>query len=137
MAVKPQSAGGAKLVGAVAPHAPDPDKTVFVKLVSVDGHAFYIDKECACVSKRIKQLLAGQSSLTATKGDSKFVGFNEDEENPVIYLKDPFDHKKVEKLCQYFYYKHRYDNDPDRRPPFDVPPEMAVDLMRLAMELHC
>jgi transcription elongation factor B subunit 1 len=133
-----QTADKNKLVGAVSPNVPDPDATEFVRIVSVDGHVFLIDRQCACVSTRIKHLLAGTSTaMTATKSDSKYVSFNDNEEDPVIQLKDPFDHKKVEKLCQYFYYKHRYDNDPDRRPPFDVPEDMAVDLMRLALELQC
>lgn len=38
----------------------------------------------------------------------------------------------LEKAIQYFYYKHRYDNDPDNRPAFNVPPEMALDLMLVA-----
>jgi transcription elongation factor B subunit 1 len=135
-ALTPNTSKG-MLVGAVAPNLPDPDATQFVKLVSVDGHEFLIDRNCACVSKRIKHLLAGHSALSATKGDSKYVMYNDNEYEPVIYLKDPFDRHKVEKLCQYFYYKHRYDNDPDRRPNFEIPIEMAVDLMRLAMELQC
>ena len=38
----------------------------------------------------------------------------------------------LEKAIQYFHYKYRYDNDPDNRPPFQVPPEMALDLMLVA-----
>jgi hypothetical protein len=133
----PGSAPKAPLVGAVAPNRPDPEKAKFVKIVSVDGHVFFIDRECACVSKRIKQMLSGHSTMSTTKAESRYVHFNDNDEDPVITLKDPFDQRKVEKLCQYFYHKHLYDNDPDRRPNFEVAPEMAVDLMRLAMELQC
>eukprot|EP00995_Heteronema_vittatum_P013028 NODE_907_length_1142_cov_37.551693_g627_i0.p9 GENE.NODE_907_length_1142_cov_37.551693_g627_i0~~NODE_907_length_1142_cov_37.551693_g627_i0.p9 ORF type:complete len:64 (+),score=32.86 NODE_907_length_1142_cov_37.551693_g627_i0:34-225(+) len=46
------------------------------------------------------------------------------------------DARVLEKAVQYFHYKHRYETDPDNRPPFQVPPEMALDLMLVAHYLE-
>ena len=43
----------------------------------------------------------------------------------------------LEKAVQYFYFKRRYDNDPDHRPEFHVPPEMALELIKVATMLQC
>jgi transcription elongation factor B subunit 1 len=38
--------------------------------------------------------------------------------------------RALEKCCQYFYYKLRYSNVPSKSiPQFDVPPELALELL--------
>ncbi|KAJ9461936.1 Transcription elongation factor B polypeptide 1 [Diplonema papillatum] len=44
--------------------------------------------------------------------------------------------KILEKAIQYVY-NLRYDNNPDDRPDFDVPPPIALDLMIVASYLGC
>ncbi|KAJ9461935.1 Elongin-C [Diplonema papillatum] len=96
------------------------DVSTLVTLIGMDESTFIIDKKCAMVSKRIKSQLE-----ELKEGDAPVVRF------PSIRP------EILEKAIQYFYYKHRYDNDPDDRPDFDVPPPIALDLMIVASYLGC
>eukprot|EP01012_Entosiphon_sulcatum_P018641 TRINITY_DN2339_c0_g1_i1.p1 TRINITY_DN2339_c0_g1~~TRINITY_DN2339_c0_g1_i1.p1 ORF type:complete len:115 (+),score=10.02 TRINITY_DN2339_c0_g1_i1:87-431(+) len=97
------------------------DPSSVIRLISRDGCEFIVDRSCALISKTIKAML--------TAGN-----FHEQKEG-VIQLPS-IDSHLLEKAIQYFYYKHRYDNDPDHRPNFPVPPEIALDLMLVAHYLE-
>ncbi|GAX84147.1 hypothetical protein CEUSTIGMA_g11570.t1 [Chlamydomonas eustigma] len=90
-----------------------------VKLVSREGFEFIIDYKAACVSNTIRNMLSSQGSFTETElGEVKFP------EIPTPIL---------EKVCQYFYYKLRYQNSTTKNiPEFQVPPEIALELLMAA-----
>lgn len=46
---------------------------------------------------------------------------------PVIHLEA--DGEVLEKMIQYFYYKTRWDKNPDERPAFHIDPTLALNLM--------
>eukprot|EP00759_Apiculatamorpha_spiralis_P009632 PhF_6_TR16798/c0_g1_i1/m.25373/K03872/TCEB1; transcription elongation factor B, polypeptide 1 len=101
------------------------DPKNMVHLISKEGHEFIVDYGCACVSKLIKTTLEGGGKEGVHVVDGNRITF---EDIPTDVL---------EKAIQYFYYKTRYDNDPDRRPKFEVPPMMALQLMMAAKTLQC
>mmetsp|Transcript_26462 Transcript_26462/g.86783 ORF Transcript_26462/g.86783 Transcript_26462/m.86783 type:complete len:101 (-) Transcript_26462:622-924(-) len=86
-----------------------------VKLISAEGFEFIVDREAACVSKTIKNMLSSQGSFTETElGEIKF---------PEITT------EILEKVCQYMYFKLRY-NGSQVIPEFkQVTPEHALPLL--------
>ena len=96
---------------------------MFVILLLLPLHTeseFIIDRQCAYMSKHIK------TQLEELK----------ESDEQVLHFPDIQPHI-LEKAVQYFYYKHRYDNDPEERADFDVPPTIALDLMIVASYLGC
>lgn len=83
-----------------------------IKLISAEGHEFYIHRKCAMVSGAIKNVLAGQ--FAESRGEVRFP------EIPGVIL---------ERVIQYMYYKVRYTNSTLRVPNFKVEPEMALELL--------
>jgi|EP00670_Eutreptiella_braarudii_P019905 transcription elongation factor B subunit 1 len=115
---KPPGKGAPPPEGEAVDKTPAFDVTQTVRLVSKDGFEFVLHKNCAMVSKTVKTMLnSPQSTKEMQEG--------------MIHLPS-IDAPVLEKAIQYFHYKYRYDNDPDNRPPFQVPPEMALDLMLVA-----
>lgn len=90
-----------------------------VKLVSAEGFEFIIDYKAACVSNTIRNMLSSQGSFTETElGEVKFPEIS----TPIL-----------EKVCQYFYYKLRYQNSTTKNiPEFKVQPEIALELLMAA-----
>eukprot|EP00744_Colponema_vietnamica_P012509 GILI01017551.1.p1 GENE.GILI01017551.1~~GILI01017551.1.p1 ORF type:complete len:212 (+),score=29.44 GILI01017551.1:56-691(+) len=43
----------------------------------------------------------------------------------------------LEIVIRYLHYHHRYEKEPEGRPQFEVPPEMALDLISVATLLQC
>ena len=86
-----------------------------IKLISAEGHEFIVDRRCACVSKTIEAMLEG--SFAESKGEIRFPELS----TPIL-----------EKVLQYFYYKVRYANGKQKAPEFQIPPEMAVELLMAA-----
>ena len=91
-----------------------------IKLVSAEGHEFYVDKRCAMVSGTIKSILSGQ--FAERRGEVRFP------EIPGIIL---------EKVIQYLYYKVRYTNSVQRIPDFQIEPELGLELLKAANYLDC
>ena len=83
---------------AVADAQPAP----YVKLISAEGHEFFVDRKCAQTSGTIKAMLSG--SFTESSGEIKFPEIS----TPIL-----------EKVIQYFYYKASYKNSQVRIPEFD------------------
>ncbi|KAF6258778.1 BTB/POZ protein [Scenedesmus sp. NREL 46B-D3] len=90
-----------------------------VKLISAEGYEFIIDYKAACLSNTIRNMLSSQGSFTETEqGEVKF---------PEIST------TILEKVCQYFYYKLRYQNSTTRNiPEFKVAPDIALELLMAA-----
>jgi transcription elongation factor B subunit 1 len=106
------------------------EPSTFVKLISMEGHVFIVDKQCAKVSKLIKSYLSGQTNVS-----TKDVTWDEANKDVVRF---PFiAGKHLEATIQYFYFKVRFEKDPDNRPEFHVAPEMALDLIKVATLLQC
>jgi len=42
----------------------------------------------------------------------------------------------LEKICEYFYYKERYKDTEGSIPEFQIPPEMALELLTMADFLY-
>jgi transcription elongation factor B subunit 1 len=98
----------------------DESHSSVVKLISAEGHEFFVDRRCAMVSGTIKAMLQGQFS--ESRGEIRFP------EIPAIVL---------EKAIQYLYYKVRYTNSTQRIPDFDIDPALALDLLMVANYLDC
>ncbi|KAH8050515.1 hypothetical protein JL720_15371 [Aureococcus anophagefferens] len=113
---------------AVATSAMDSDdvkQTPYVKLISAEGHEFWVDRKCANTSGTIKAMLSGPrlaqrprapwlsaraGQFTESSGEIKFPEIS----TPIL-----------EKVIQYFYYKLRYTNSQVRIPVPDRPRDGA------------
>jgi hypothetical protein len=98
----------------------DSSTTKMVKLISAEGHEFFVDRRCALVSGTIKQMLSGQ--FAESRGEVKFP------EIPAVIL---------EKVIQYLYYKVRFTNGTMRVPEFEIEPELSLELLMAANYLDC
>jgi elongin-C len=87
----------------------------FIKLVSAEGHEFFVDRQCAMVSGTIKAMLEGQ--FAENRGE--------------VRLPEIAGHV-LEKVIQYMYYKVRYTNSPHRVPQFNIEPEIALETLMCA-----
>jgi len=96
------------------------DAGPLIKLISAEGHEFYVHKKCAMVSGTIKMMLSGQ--FAESRGEVRFP------EIPGIIL---------ERVVQYLYYKVRYTNSSQRVPNFSIEPEMSLELLIAANYLDC
>ena len=117
-----------------------------VKLISAEGHEFWVDRKCACISGTIKAMLSGTrgeggcvSSCLHTRGacpvraraPGQFVESSGEIKFPDIHT------AILEKVIQYFYYKVRYTNSNVRIPEFPIEPEIALELLMAANYLEC
>ncbi|KAG5461526.1 MAG: BTB/POZ protein [Olpidium bornovanus] len=118
-----------------------------VKLISADGLEFIIDRKCAMASGTMKNMLSSPGASgsfftnplcpalspvpfvwgSSPAGFEKKVGKAEKEGLGAIIL---------EKVCQYLYYKVRYDSaaadSSTEIPEFHVEPELALELLMAA-----
>lgn len=97
--------------------------SMYVKLISSDGHEFIIKRECALVSQTIKAMLSGPGQ------------FAEDEITEVKFRDIPS--YILQKMCEYFTYKVHYTNSSQDIPEFPISPESAVDCLMAANFLNC
>eukprot|EP00743_Colponemidia_sp_Colp-15_P005424 GILK01005830.1.p1 GENE.GILK01005830.1~~GILK01005830.1.p1 ORF type:complete len:116 (+),score=15.87 GILK01005830.1:47-349(+) len=90
----------------------------FVKIISSEGHEFYLEKKYAMVSGTIRSMLTGPGQFSETQlGEVRF---------PEISA------PLLEKVIQYFHYKHRYTNSDTPIPEFKIEPESALELLMAA-----
>ncbi|KAK6031467.1 putative flagellar protein FliS [Ostertagia ostertagi] len=90
-----------------------PDAT-YVKLVSSDGHQFFIKKELALTSGTIKAMLSGPGQYSGERKSHV-----------------------LQKVCQYFAYKVRYTSSATEIPEFSITPDVALELLMAANFLDC
>ncbi|GBG31385.1 Elongin-C [Hondaea fermentalgiana] len=95
-------------------------KRTYVKLISAEGHEFFLDKEVAMIATTISAMLTG--NFSESKGEIRF---------PEIST------KVLEKVVQYLHYKQKYTNSSQPIPEFDIDPEMVADLLMAANFLNC
>jgi transcription elongation factor B subunit 1 len=91
-----------------------------IKLISGEGHEFFVDRRCAMVSGTIKAMLSGQ--FAESRGEVRFP------EIPGVVL---------ERVIQYLYYKVRHTHSSQRVPNFEVEPEIALELLMASNYLDC
>lgn len=89
-----------------------------VKLISAEGHEFFVDRKAAMVSGTIKSMLSGPGAFTEQQlGEITFREIS----TPIL-----------EKVNQYFYYKLKYTNNTSEIPEFSIEPEIALELLMAA-----
>ena len=99
------------------------ERDKYVRLISAEGVDFYVERKAACVSNTIKQMLGTDSTYqgslswelctvegaqVASTGCIPAGGFIEGEKGEISFpeISTPI----LEKVCQYFYFKLRYQN---------------------------
>lgn len=94
----------------------------YVKLVSAEGHEFFLDREIAMASSTtIRTMLEGQ--------------FREAQDN-IIRFPDIAGYI-LERVVRYLHYKSQYSNSSARIPDFMIEPEVALELLIAAKYLDC
>jgi hypothetical protein len=94
----------------------------YVKLVSAEGHEFFVERKIAIASSNtIRTMLEGQ--------------FRESKEN-VIRFPDISGYI-LERVVRYIYYKAQHTHSTTRIPEFVIEPEVALELMIAAKYLDC
>lgn len=98
------------------------NERVYVKLVSSEGHEFFVDKDIAMASSTtIRTMLEGQ--------------FREAQDN-VIRFPDIASYI-LERVVRYFHYKSQHKDSTARIPDFMIEPEVALELLIAAKYLNC
>lgn len=94
----------------------------YVKLISAEGHEFYLDRQVAIsASNTIRLMLEGS--------------FREAQDN-VIRFPDLASYV-LERVIKYFHYKAQHTNSSARLPQFVIEPEIALELLLAAKYLDC
>lgn len=101
-------------------HLEEDGQSRMIKLISAEGHEFYVEKRCAIVSGTIKAMLQGQ--FAESRGEIRFPSVA-----GII----------LEKAIQYMYYKVRYTNSARGVPNFNIEPEISMELLVFAAYLDC
>ena len=100
----------------------------YIRLQSAEGHTFIIDRDAAKKSSStISNMFAPEIMEIAADGGAS---------HPVI-LGD-IGTRILEKVCSYFYYKKRYTKVVNEKiPEFEIPPDIALELLMAANFLDC
>jgi hypothetical protein len=94
----------------------------YVKLISTEGHEFFVDQEVASsASNTIRCMLEGsfreaQDKVIRFPGISSYV---------------------LERVIKYMYYKAQYSNSNSRLTQFVIEPEIALELLIASKYLDC
>lgn len=84
-----------------------------VTLISRDGFKFVIPKEAAMISSTLRAMVDVPYFKESQKGKIRL---------------HEIDGVVLEKVCEYLCYNYKYQNTIDP-PEFDIPPEMALELL--------
>ncbi|KAK9463139.1 BTB/POZ protein [Lipomyces oligophaga] len=87
----------------------------YVLLVSSDGYEFSILRSAAMISGTLRGMLSESSNFVEARQ-------NRVELHGISGV-------LLEKVCEYLYYNLKHQNNPGTFPSFDVPPEMALELL--------
>ncbi|UJR25378.1 hypothetical protein I4U23_006726 [Adineta vaga] len=98
-------------------------KDMYVKLISSDGHEFYIKRDLALMSQTIRAMLSGPGQ------------YAENETN-IIHFRS-ISSQVLARICSYFAYKARYSNSAIEIPEFPIAPENALEILMAANFLDC
>mmetsp|Transcript_58504 Transcript_58504/g.164005 ORF Transcript_58504/g.164005 Transcript_58504/m.164005 type:complete len:104 (+) Transcript_58504:90-401(+) len=98
------------------------EQRLYVKLVSAEGHEFFLDRTIAMASSTtIRTMLEGR--------------FREAQDN-IISFPDISGYI-LERVVRYLHYKAQYSNSTARIPDFMIEPEVALELLIAAKYLDC
>lgn len=98
------------------------DETVYVVLISAEGHEFYVERKIAMGgSGTIKAMLEGT--------------FRESNENLIRF--PAISGLILERVVRYLHYKTQNKHSNARIPEFNIEPEVALELMIAAKFLDC
>lgn len=98
------------------------DETTYVKLISSEGHEFFVDHDVATsASNTIRCMLEGS--------------FREAQDK-VIRFPDISGYV-LERVVKYMYYKAQFSNSNARLPQFVIEPEIALELLIASKYLDC
>ena len=84
-------------------------------MISSDNVEFIIKREHAMVSGIVKAMLNGPYCFTES-------------ETNVIEMKD-IGSNVLEKVCHYMAYKYKYNNGQTEIPPFEIDPDISLELL--------
>mmetsp|Transcript_18526 Transcript_18526/g.26166 ORF Transcript_18526/g.26166 Transcript_18526/m.26166 type:complete len:118 (-) Transcript_18526:2220-2573(-) len=108
--------------GATGGASGDDNDCVYVKLVSAEGHEFFVERKIAIAgSVTIRTMLEGQ--------------FRESKEN-IIRFPDITGYI-LERVVKYLCYKAQHSHSTTRIPEFTIEPEIALELMIASKYLDC
>ncbi|RNF01167.1 transcription elongation factor B, polypeptide 1 [Trypanosoma rangeli] len=106
----------------------------YIGMTSAEGHRFVVHQNCACVSPLIRKCFADHLALVLPQVS---IDWGEtDTSTPTIHF-PTLSTVRLEVIVQYLYYKHRYEGEMEERPPFNVPLEAALEVMKVAEALQC
>lgn len=97
------------------------EERIYVKLVSAEGHEFFLEKNTAMIAGTIKTMLEGS--------------FREAQENVVTF--PDIAGYILERVVKYLHYKEKYTNAATRIPEFIIEPEYALEMLIAAKYLDC
>ncbi|XP_069189720.1 elongin-C-like [Procambarus clarkii] len=97
--------------------------SMYIKLISSDGHEFIIKKEHAFASKIIQAMLSGSSQ------------FIEYEKNEITF--GAIESHVLQKVSMYFTYNAQFNNSKMNNPEFPIDSEIALDILMAADFLDC
>mmetsp|Transcript_14472 Transcript_14472/g.22059 ORF Transcript_14472/g.22059 Transcript_14472/m.22059 type:complete len:107 (+) Transcript_14472:76-396(+) len=102
-------------------NAPDSD-TTFVKLVSAEGHEFFLEQQIASSgSSTMKAMLEGRF----LESEQKLIRFPE------------ISTHILERVVRYLHYKFEHSSSNKRIPEFPIEPEVALELLVASSYLGC
>mmetsp|Transcript_16249 Transcript_16249/g.28803 ORF Transcript_16249/g.28803 Transcript_16249/m.28803 type:complete len:101 (+) Transcript_16249:25-327(+) len=97
-----------------------PDELKYVKIISGEGHEFFLEAKVARLSRTIDDMLSG--GFVESRGEVKF---------PEIST------EILERALQYLHYKSRYMNSTKDFPEFAISPQEVAELTTVAHFLDC
>ncbi|KAH3680652.1 hypothetical protein WICMUC_000209 [Wickerhamomyces mucosus] len=92
----------------------------YITLISSDNHHFIISKPAAFVSNTLKNAL----NLNFKESETNIIKLNE---NSLV----------LNKICEYFYYNLKYKDQEIDVPEFEIPTEMALELLVASDYFDC
>mmetsp|Transcript_59286 Transcript_59286/g.163977 ORF Transcript_59286/g.163977 Transcript_59286/m.163977 type:complete len:114 (-) Transcript_59286:205-546(-) len=108
-------------LGIDSPHLDPAESFSYIKLVSADGHHFFLDRriayECDTFRKMVEQ-------DTSREGQTKEIHL------PKITG------KLLEKVIEYLYYKYKYTDSKVAIPEFPIDDDVVLDLLLVANDLN-
>ncbi|CDW82758.1 UNKNOWN [Stylonychia lemnae] len=96
------------------------NSSTIIKLISNDGHTFYVNKDVIAISKHLNNIV----NSGFREGDSKEISLDINAEILEICVK-------------YLHYKLIYRKVSFARPPFPIEPKIALDVLKAAIYLQC
>jgi transcription elongation factor B subunit 1 len=92
----------------------------YVKLISCDGDEFFVNRSVALCSGTIRAMLTGPGRWAENSGPIPTIQF-ENINTPIL-----------ERICQYFYYRARFDRSAPPLPAFPIDTQSIVKLLLAA-----